>query len=135
VGPSAAPQPAFLPPLGHGFPGSETPSRTGRRATSDRPGDHAPIEGLFASESVAEGHPDKLANRSSDKVLDAFLRREPNARVACERMLADQCVIIAGEFRTSEPQVFLDVRQDTVRLVAPRAAWCTRSSALRTCSR
>jgi S-adenosylmethionine synthetase len=77
-----------------------------------------PTEGLFSSESVAEGHPDKLADRISDKVLDAFLAREPNARVACETMLADQCVIVAGEFRTADPQVFRDVRQDTVRLVA-----------------
>ena len=77
-----------------------------------------PTEGLFSSESVSEGHPDKLADRISDKVLDAFLAREPNARVACETMLADQCVIVAGEFRTADPQVFRFVRQDTVRLVA-----------------
>lgn len=74
--------------------------------------------GLFSSESVSEGHPDKLADRISDKVLDAFLAREPDARVACETMLADQCVIVAGEFRTRDPQVFRDVRADTVRLVA-----------------
>jgi S-adenosylmethionine synthetase len=77
-----------------------------------------PHEGLFSSESVSEGHPDKLADRISDKVLDAFLAREPNARVACETMLADQCVIVAGEFRTADPQVFRDVREQTVGLVA-----------------
>jgi S-adenosylmethionine synthetase len=52
--------------------------------------------GLFSSESVSEGHPDKLA----DRILDAFLELDPQARVACETMLADQCVIVAGEFKT-----------------------------------
>jgi len=56
--------------------------------------------GLFSSESVSEGHPDKLADRISDRILDAFLERDPHARVACETMLADQCVIVAGEFKT-----------------------------------
>jgi S-adenosylmethionine synthetase len=55
--------------------------------------------GLFSSESVSEGHPDKLADRISDRILDAFLTLDPNARVACETMLADQCVIVAGEFK------------------------------------
>ena len=52
---------------------------------------------LFTSESVSEGHPDKLADRISDRILDAFLERDPHSRVACETMLADQCVIVAGE--------------------------------------
>ncbi|MBX3464659.1 MAG: methionine adenosyltransferase [Planctomycetes bacterium] len=77
-----------------------------------------PLAGLFSSESVSEGHPDKLADRISDKVLDAFLAREREARVACETMLADQAVVVAGEFRTKDPQVFRAVRADTVRLVA-----------------
>jgi len=55
---------------------------------------------LFTSESVSEGHPDKLADRISDRILDAFLERDPHSRVACETMLADQCVIVAGEFKT-----------------------------------
>ena len=60
--------------------------------------------GLFSSESVSEGHPDKLADRISDRILDAFLERDPHARVACETMLADQCVIVAGEFKTQQPR-------------------------------
>jgi len=75
-------------------------------------------EGLFSSESVSEGHPDKLADRISDRVLDAFLRREPTARVACETLLADQCVVVAGEFRTRDPEVFRDVRAPAVTLVS-----------------
>ena len=62
--------------------------------------------GLFSSESVSEGHPDKLADRISDRILDAFLELDPHARVACETMLAGQCVIVAGEFKTRNPDDF-----------------------------
>ena len=74
--------------------------------------------GLFSSESVSEGHPDKLADRISDAVLDEFLRLEPSARVACETLLADQCVIVAGEFKTRAPEVFRQVRERAVSIVA-----------------
>ena len=73
--------------------------------------------GLFSSESVSEGHPDKLADRISDRILDAFLERDPNARVACETMLADQCVIVAGEFKTSRRGAFEAVQADAAALV------------------
>jgi S-adenosylmethionine synthetase len=66
--------------------------------------------GLFSSESVSEGHPDKLADRISDAILDEFLRLEPTARVACETLLADQCVVVAGEFKTRSPATFEHVR-------------------------
>ena len=65
--------------------------------------------GLFSSESVSEGHPDKLADRISDRILDAFLEHDPLARVACETMLADQCVIVAGEFKTQRIEDFQEV--------------------------
>ena len=74
--------------------------------------------GLFSSESVSEGHPDKLADRISDAVLDEFLRLEPTARVACETLLADQCVVVAGEFKTRDPDVFRQVRERAVSIVA-----------------
>jgi len=74
--------------------------------------------GLFSSESVSEGHPDKLADRISDAVLDEFLRLEPTARVACETLLADQCVVVAGEFKTRDPDVFRQVRERAVPIVA-----------------
>ena len=73
--------------------------------------------GLFSSESVSEGHPDKLADRISDRILDAFLERDPHARVACETMLADQCVIVAGEFKTRNPDDFHAVRAIAESLV------------------
>ncbi len=74
--------------------------------------------GLFSSESVSEGHPDKLADRISDAVLDEFLRLEPTARVACETLLADQCVVVAGEFKTRDPAVLRQVRERAVAIVA-----------------
>jgi len=66
---------------------------------------------LFTSESVSEGHPDKLADRISDRILDEFLTRDPHAHVACETMLADQCVIVAGEFRTKTSDDFHAIRE------------------------
>ncbi len=72
--------------------------------------------GLFSSESVSEGHPDKLADRISDRILDAFLMADPKARVACETLLADQTVILAGEFRCRSQDVLDSVRNDAERL-------------------
>ena len=54
---------------------------------------------LFTSESVSEGHPDKVADRLSDTVLDAFLRADPYSRVACETMVTTNRIILAGETR------------------------------------
>ena len=64
---------------------------------------------LFTSESVSEGHPDKIADQISDRILDAFLARDPDARVACETLLADQLVVVAGEFRTRDEGIFRDI--------------------------
>jgi S-adenosylmethionine synthetase len=72
--------------------------------------------GLFSSESVSEGHPDKLADRISDRILDAFLARDPHARVACETFLADQFVIVAGEFKTRKHDDFRAVRTESEQL-------------------
>jgi S-adenosylmethionine synthetase len=73
--------------------------------------------GLFSSESVSEGHPDKLADRISDAILDEFLRHDPHSRVACETMLADQCVVVAGEFRTRDAATYRAVRARTASIV------------------
>ncbi len=56
---------------------------------------------LFTSESVTEGHPDKIADRISDSVLDAIFAQDPHARVACETILNTGLVVIAGEITTS----------------------------------
>ncbi|PJB64063.1 MAG: methionine adenosyltransferase, partial [Armatimonadetes bacterium CG_4_9_14_3_um_filter_58_7] len=55
---------------------------------------------MFTSESVTEGHPDKVADRISDSVLDTLLEQDPNSRVACETLCAAEFVIVAGEVTT-----------------------------------
>ena len=60
---------------------------------------------LFTSESVSEGHPDKLCDRVSDTVLDLFLAAEPEARVACETFATTNRVIIGGEVRASKDKL------------------------------
>ncbi len=56
---------------------------------------------LFTSESVTEGHPDKMADQISDSILDAIFAQDPNARVACETMITTGMVVIAGEVTTT----------------------------------
>lgn len=55
---------------------------------------------IFSSESVGEGHPDKVADYISDSILDACLKKDPNSRVACETMVKSNCVHLAGEIST-----------------------------------
>lgn len=72
---------------------------------------------LFTSESVSEGHPDKLADQISDSILDAILIDDPDARVACEVMVNTGLVLVGGEIRTS---TYVDVQQivrETIREV------------------
>jgi len=57
---------------------------------------------LFTSESVSEGHPDKVADQISDAVVDLFLSSDPEARVACETMVTTQKIILSGEVRSSD---------------------------------
>jgi len=56
-------------------------------------------EYLFTSESVSEGHPDKVADQISDAIVDLFLSKDPEARIACETMTTTQLVVLAGEIR------------------------------------
>ncbi|MCB5411942.1 methionine adenosyltransferase [Pseudogemmobacter faecipullorum] len=58
---------------------------------------------VFTSESVSEGHPDKVCDRISDAILDAFLTEEANARVACETFATTNCVVVGGEVGLSDP--------------------------------
>ncbi|NNF93102.1 MAG: methionine adenosyltransferase, partial [Altererythrobacter sp.] len=56
-------------------------------------------EFLFTSESVSEGHPDKVSDQISDAIVDLMLAKDPEARVACETMTTTQRVILSGEIR------------------------------------
>jgi S-adenosylmethionine synthetase len=58
---------------------------------------------IFTSESVSEGHPDKVADRISDTVVDAFLTVDPEARVACETLVTTDLIVLAGEVRATKP--------------------------------
>ena len=70
---------------------------------------------LFTSESVTEGHPDKIADQISDSVLDAALTEDGNSRVACETLVTTGLVVIAGEITTNAQIDFSQVARETVR--------------------
>ena len=55
----------------------------------------------FTSESVSEGHPDKVCDQISDAVLDEILRNDPSSKVACETLVTTGLVVVAGEIRTN----------------------------------
>lgn len=69
---------------------------------------------LFTSESVTEGHPDKIADQISDAVLDAALTQDPTARVACETLVTTGLVVIAGEITTSAHVDYAKVARETI---------------------
>lgn len=56
---------------------------------------------LFSSESVSEGHPDKVSDQISDAILDEFLRQDPKSRIACETLVTTKKAIVAGEIRSN----------------------------------
>lgn len=70
---------------------------------------------LFTSESVTEGHPDKMADQVSDAVLDAILAKDPRAHVACEAMLKTGLIIVAGEITTSTWVDIPEIARNTVK--------------------
>ncbi|MCS7085028.1 MAG: S-adenosylmethionine synthetase N-terminal domain-containing protein, partial [Bacteroidia bacterium] len=66
---------------------------------------------LFTSESVSEGHPDKIADRISDSILDAYLSLDPKSRVACETLVTTGTVVVAGEITSrGNPDIHQVVR-------------------------
>jgi S-adenosylmethionine synthetase len=70
---------------------------------------------LFTSESVSEGHPDKLCDQISDAVLDAHLARDPDSRVACESLAKTGMIVIAGEITSKAKISYTDVAREVVR--------------------
>ena len=72
---------------------------------------------LFSSESVTEGHPDKLSDQVSDAVLDAILAQDPMARVACETLVTTGRVVVAGEITTTADVPLTDIVRETLRKV------------------
>jgi S-adenosylmethionine synthetase len=74
-------------------------------------------EFLFTSESVTEGHPDKVADQISDGVLDAVLRDDPNGRVACETLVNTGLVVVSGEISTTTYVDIQDIARETIRKI------------------
>ena len=70
---------------------------------------------LFTSESVSEGHPDKVCDQISDAVLDAILAQHKSARVACETLVKNNLIVLAGEITTSAKIDFDKVARGVVR--------------------
>jgi len=76
-------------------------------------------EHLFTSESVTEGHPDKICDQISDGILDAVLAEDPQGRVACETLVNTGLVVVSGEISTS---TFVDVPKTTTSTTATAPA-------------
>ncbi|MBX3040054.1 MAG: methionine adenosyltransferase [Bdellovibrionaceae bacterium] len=72
---------------------------------------------LFTSESVSEGHPDKMADQISDAVLDAILAQDPAGRVACETLLTTGLVVVAGEISTAARVPIGEIARETIRKI------------------
>src|SRR5207302_5266966 len=78
---------------------------------------YADNEYLFTSESVTEGHPDKIADQISDGILDAVLREDPAGRVACETLVNTGLVVVSGEITTTTYVDIQDVARETIRKI------------------
>ncbi|MGK0290319.1 MAG: S-adenosylmethionine synthetase [bacterium] len=74
-------------------------------------------EFLFTSESVSEGHPDKMADQISDAVLDAMLAQDKHSRVACETMITTGLVVLAGEITSNAQVDFQKIVRDTIKKI------------------
>ena len=74
-------------------------------------------EFLFTSESVSEGHPDKVADQISDAVLDAILEQDPHARVAAETLVSTGLVVMSGEITTDYSPDYAKIARDTIRRI------------------
>ncbi|MBO5545165.1 MAG: methionine adenosyltransferase, partial [Bacteroidales bacterium] len=71
---------------------------------------------LFTSESVSEGHPDKVADQISDAILDEFLRQDPEAKVACETFCTSGLVVVGGE--VASEHAYVDIPATVRRVIA-----------------
>ena len=74
-------------------------------------------EYLFTSESVTEGHPDKVADQISDGVLDAVLAEDPYGRVACETLVNTGLVVVSGEISTTANLDIQEIARETIRKI------------------
>jgi S-adenosylmethionine synthetase len=112
----------------------QQPQRKNRDQTEEKPGESVQVFGilaafplveetqamsdfLFTSESVSEGHPDKVADQISDAVLDAILKQDKTSRVAAETLVKDNLVVLAGEITTNARVNYDAVARNTIRRI------------------
>ena len=74
-------------------------------------------EHVFTSESVSEGHPDKVCDQISDAILDACINQDPASRVACETLVTTDLIVISGEITTKAKVDWESVARDAVRKI------------------
>ncbi|MEX2199405.1 MAG: S-adenosylmethionine synthetase N-terminal domain-containing protein, partial [Burkholderiales bacterium] len=74
-------------------------------------------EHLFTSESVSEGHPDKVSDQISDAILDAIISQDPTSRVAAETLVKDNLIVLAGEITTGARVNYNEVARRTVKRI------------------
>jgi S-adenosylmethionine synthetase len=79
---------------------------------------------LFTSESVTEGHPDKIADQVSDAILDAVLTEDPRGRVACETLLTTGLCVVAGEVKTEAHVDYANIAREAIREIGYTSAAC-----------
>jgi S-adenosylmethionine synthetase len=72
---------------------------------------------LFSSESVSEGHPDKVADQISDSILDAILAQDPRGRVACETLVSTGLAVVSGEITTTAHINYMEIVRDTIKRI------------------
>lgn len=82
-------------------------------------------EFLFTSESVSNGHPDKIADQISDAILDAYLKEDENAKVACEVLITENLIVISGEFhKKTKNEIDIDkIARDVLREIGYNKKW------------
>ena len=87
-------------------------------------------EHIFTSESVSEGHPDKVADQISDAILDACLEQDPESRVACETLCTTDLVVLSGEITTRAKVDWEGVARGVIREIgynSPELGFCADS--------
>ena len=72
---------------------------------------------IFTSESVSEGHPDKVCDQISDAILDAYLKEDPDSRVACETLIKNNIVVVAGEITSKGKPDLEPVIRNTINSI------------------
>ncbi len=93
---------------------NKRPSETQQPVFNER---IAMSEYLFTSESVSEGHPDKVADQVSDAILDAILTQDPKARVAAETLVNTGLCVLAGEITTTAQVDYIKVARETIKRI------------------